>query len=131
MFVRPAKLGTVRFAALKVRLRNGKYREPDVLFLKKENDARRQNAFWLSADLVMEIVSEENRSHDLVTKRNEYAAAGISEYWIVDPKLNEITVLKLDGDRYQPAGLYSRGQQAASVLLPGFSVDVTAVFEAD
>ena len=130
MFVRPAKMGVVRFAALKVKLREGKYRKPDVLFIKAENDVRRQNAFWLWADLVMEVVSDENRAHDLETKRMEYASARIPEYWIVDPMLMEITVLKLAGAQYEQGGIYRQGDQAVSVLLPGFSVDVTAVFEA-
>ena len=130
MFVRPAKLGVVRFAALKVKLREGKYREPDVLFIKAQNDDRRQNAFWLWADLVMEVVSEENRAHDLNTKRIEYARAGIPEYWIVDPKLSGITILKLVATTYEPVGVYHAGDLAGSVVLPGFVVDVTSVFHA-
>ncbi len=130
LFVRPLKLGTVRFAALKVKLRNGQYREPDVLFIKAENDQRRQNPYWLWADLVMEVVSDDNRSHDLDTKRFEYARAGIPEYWIVDPMLKEVTVLKLAGELYEPAGVYRPGDKAASALLPGFAVDVTALFDA-
>lgn len=130
LFIRQAKLGTVRFAGLKVKLRTGKYREPDVLFIRSENESRRQNAFWLWADLVMEVVSEGNRSHDLETKRSEYSRAGIPEYWIVDPMLKEITVLKLADQSYEPAGVYHTGEMAASVLLPGFAVDVTAAFEA-
>jgi Uma2 family endonuclease len=131
LFVRPAKLGIVRFAALKVKLRDGQFREPDVLFIKTENNARRQNPFWLWADLVMEVVSEDNRSHDLETKRFEYSRAGIPEYWIVDPMYKEITVLKLAGDHYDIAGVYRPGDRAASVLLNGFTVDVTSVFVAE
>ena len=51
------------------------------------------------ADLAIEVVSEgaEARERDLETKRAEYARAGISEYWIVDPQESRITVLTLDG----------------------------------
>ena len=47
----------------------------------------------------MEVVSsgDEDRRRDLKTKRDEYALAGIPEYWIVDPELDQITVLTLDG----------------------------------
>jgi Uma2 family endonuclease len=94
-----------------------------------EHRERLHEKHWDSADLVMEIVSED-RAHDLETKRSEYAQAGIPEYWIVDPKLQEISVLKLIGDHYEPAGVYRPGEKAASILLAGFTVDVTAVLEA-
>src|SRR5437773_2718941 len=76
------------------------------------------------ADLVMEVVSEgsENRKRDLETKRLEFAAAGIAEYWIVDPQEQRITVLVLDGSIYRVHGEFAPGTQASSVLLPGFSV---------
>lgn len=41
--------------------------------------------------LVVEIVSS-NRREDYVIKRNEYEAAGIAEYWIVDPKKKLVRV---------------------------------------
>jgi Uma2 family endonuclease len=76
----------------------------------------------------MEVVSEgdESRHRDLVTKRDEYARAGIPEYWIVDPELGRITVLALEETSYAVHGEYSKGQQATSKLLPGFTVDVSA-----
>ena len=35
---------------------------------------------------MVEVVSEDDPGRDLVTKRLEYAQAGIPEYWIVDPR---------------------------------------------
>lgn len=80
----------------------------------------------------MEIVSDgaENRKRDLETKRQEYAKARIAEYWIVDPQEQRVTVLTLDGQTYREHGVFSPGQQATSVLLPGFVVAVAAVFAA-
>ena len=84
--------------------------------------------YWEGADLVMEVVSpgDEDRRRDLKTKREEYAQAGIPEYWIIDPELERITVLTLEGQTYVVHGEFSRGEQATSKLLPGFAVDVTA-----
>jgi len=121
------QLGEVLFAALRVRIRKGKYREPDVLFMKSEHAARIGNEYWERPDLVIEIVSEKNRRHDLETKRDEYAQAGIPEYWIVDPEEETITVLVLKSRRrtYTEHGTFPKGTEATSKLLPGFSVDVT------
>jgi len=74
----------------------------------------------------MEVVSEDDRRRDLETKRGEYARAGIPEYWIVDPQQGEITVLALDGENYIEHARFPRGQRAASRLLPGFEIEVTA-----
>jgi hypothetical protein len=38
---------------------SGKFREPDLLLLLSAADKRRQNRFWLGADLALEVVSEE------------------------------------------------------------------------
>jgi Uma2 family endonuclease len=95
-----------------------------------EHADRRGEAFWRGADLVMEIVSPADRQRDLVTKRREYAQAGIPEYWIVDGEQQAIIVLTLAGEIYQVHGAFGPGEQADSVLLPGFAVDVDEVFGA-
>lgn len=127
-FVSGRKLGTVLTAPLPVRTLKTKYREPDVVFLFAKHIARRGNRFWQGADLVMEVVSKgkKERQRDLVLKRKEYAAAGIPEYWIVDPEEAQIVVLKLSKDKYIVAGQYGLGETAKSVLLRGFEVDVAA-----
>ena len=97
-FVRPLR-GTVAYAPLRVQVRPGAFREPDLLMLRDSGDPRRQNAFWLGADLVMEIVSPDRPERDLEEKPINYAEAGILEYWIVNPLDETITVLWLVGAR--------------------------------
>src|SRR6266487_3931069 len=55
--VSPRRLGTALFAALRVRLRPEKFREPDVVFMLKKHFRRMGEEFWEGADLVMEVVS--------------------------------------------------------------------------
>jgi Uma2 family endonuclease len=130
-FVIAGKLGEVLLAPLPIRLWSGKFREPDIVFLRpgRVPDPRQQPQ---GADLTMEVVSEgeESRERDLETKREDYAKAGIPEYWIVDPQERRITVLVLDGQVYREHGVFGPGSQATSVLLPGFAVSVDAVLAA-
>jgi Uma2 family endonuclease len=128
-FVAMHASGLVLFAPLPVRLWPGKIREPDIVYLRPErigNIRQPPNG----ADLAIEVVSEgaENRQRDLQIKPDEYARAGIAEYWIVDPEVRQISVLSLDGQTYREHGRFGPGQQATSVLLPGFQVYVDAVF---
>lgn len=129
-FLQRLALGKVLIAPLRIRLWPGKYREPDVVVMLAEHAQRRHEPYWETPDLVMEVISLDNRHLDVDTKRREYARAGIPEYWIVDPQEATVTVLTLNGDQYRVAGRYARDQVAASVLLAGFEVDVNAVWAA-
>lgn len=126
-----ARGGKVHFAPLRLRIRPGKFREPDLVLLISAGDARRQNRFWLGADLVLEVVSEEKPERDLIDKRGDYAEGRVPEYWIVNPQTDTITVLRLRSEAYEEAGTYRRGDSAESVLLSGFSVAVDSVFDPD
>lgn len=129
-FITGQGLGEVFFAPLPIRLWPGKYRDPDVVYLRPGRipDPRHQPQ---GADLVMEVVSEddEDRQRDLETKRQEYARAGVAEYWIVDPKEQKIIVLALDGATYRVHGEFGRGSAASSALFPDFTAAVDAVLD--
>jgi Uma2 family endonuclease len=122
--------GNVQFAPLRLRIRPGKFREPDLLLLLSATDPRRQNRFWHGADLALEVVSEEKPERDLVQKRHDYAEGRVPEYWIVNPQAETIVIVRLSGGAYEEVGTFRRGEAARSVLLAGFSVDVAAVFGA-
>jgi Uma2 family endonuclease len=102
-FVGPRN-GTVRFSPLRLQIRPGKFREPDLLLLLSATDPRRQNRFWQGADLALEVVSEEKPERDLVEKRGDYADGRVPEYWIVNPQTETITVLRLRADAYFARG---------------------------
>ena len=129
-FVSAANLGKVLIAPLPIRLWRDKFRQPDVVFMLREHAARRNNEFWDGADLVMEVVSPDDRRRDLEIKRQEYARAHIPEYWIVDPQRSTVTVLRLDGSEYRVHAESTIGGVVASALLTGFSVKVGDVFAA-
>lgn len=131
VFVTSRQLGEVHFAPLWVRTVPDAIREPDVVYVRPERIVglhEPSNA----ADLVVEVVSpgKEARKRDLEEKRDEYARAGISEYWIVDPEKQTVSVLALEGETYREHGEFKNGQSAESVLLPGFRLDVKALFAA-
>ena len=122
--------GTVLFAPLRLRIREGKFREPDLLLVHDAKDARRRNDYWRGADWVAEVVSPDGPARDTVTKRRDYAEARIPEYWIVNPIDETVTVLVLDGDAYAEHGVFRRGERARSPGLDGLSVSVAEVFDA-
>jgi Uma2 family endonuclease len=133
-FVRDRDAGLVLFMGLRVRVRPSMVREPDVVFIAKENYGKRSNRFWSGADLVMEVVSPDDKSRDRDHRQKveDYAEGKIPEYWIVDPQQQTIEVLKYSDAHgsYEHHGVYRPGDSASSVRLPGFALDVSSVFDA-
>ena len=68
-FVAAGSRGEVLISPLPVRLWPGKYREPDIVFMRAENKHRQQEQYWDGADLVVEVVSPDDPNRDWVTKR--------------------------------------------------------------
>ena len=123
--------GTAHFAAIRLRIRPGKFRVPDILLVKDAKDSRRRNRYWLGADLTLEVVSKVKPERDLVGKVHDYAEGNVPEYWIVNPQTETITVLRLENAAYVEHGVFVRGQIATSVILTGFKVAVDDVFNVD
>ncbi len=124
--------GLVLPMGTRVYLRDGKYREPDVVFKMASRLTGDDKRYLRGADLVMEIVSEDRASHerDYETKVADYAEGQIGEYWIVDPQAKLIKVLALEGDKYVEHQSSGMGEHAQSKLLDGFSVSVDEVLSA-
>lgn len=129
-WLKPDPLARTKLAPFRVRLSDKLYREPDICFMRGVNSHRRNDRFWVGVDLVVEIISETNRAHDMQTKLAEYAAAGIPEYWIIEPDRKTVSVFSLIADAYVLHGDFGSGQVATSVLPGGFAVDVSDLFAA-
>lgn len=87
LYVKLMGLGTVRLAPYAMRVTPRSVREPDLLFLSTEHSARRTEKLLAGpADLVVEIVSDDSVRRDRDEKYHEYAAAGVREYWVIDPR---------------------------------------------
>jgi Uma2 family endonuclease len=121
--------GDVLTAPLPIRLRAGKFREPDVVYRRPGRIAA-PDSQPDGADLVIEVVSdgERNRERDLQTKRIEYAAAGIDEYWIVDSHTRTVTVLAASDSHYRIHAECGAGETAASATFGELRLDVSALF---
>lgn len=131
-YVRQRNLGWVVVAPMPVRLWEHKLREPDVLFMRREHATRRHGTYWIGADLVMEVMSPDDPKRDKDTKRQEYARAGIPEYWLVDVVERTVTVfcLRADAEQYAVHGVFRVGERAESPALVGFGIEVQELFTA-
>jgi Uma2 family endonuclease len=120
--------GRAIIAPYPVRLWPGKIREPDIVFYLNEHLDRLGDQVGGPPDLAVEVLSPSTRDTDLEEKLAEYAAAGVREYWIVDPDSRRVEVHELDGKQFRRIGRYGPGDEVTSRLLQGFSVAVDALF---
>jgi len=101
--------------------------EPDITVLLPEHLDRAAKTRVIGApDLVVEILSPNNRSHDCEQKRGIYAAHGVAEYWIVDPDQRTVAQLLLRGDSYVHAATATTA--IISAVLPGVTIDLQKVW---
>jgi Uma2 family endonuclease len=107
-------------------------REPDIVVVLSQNLPRTQKNYLDGrADFVVEVISPESIQRDRATKFEEYEAAGVPEYFLVDPKRREANLYKLGEDGvYHPTPLDSQGRLASTVL-PGFALDPALLWRAE
>jgi Uma2 family endonuclease len=79
------------------------------------------------AALAAGVVSRGSVDREYVTKREEYLAYGLLEYWIVDPLERKVTVLTRHGDTWAEA-VFRGDQVIASLVLPGFATTVAELW---
>ena len=127
-FVIENRLGEIGISPLPVELWKDKIREPDIIFMSNAHRDRITENFWGVPDLVVEVISKSTSKVDRKEKFNEYAQAGIEEYWILDPGKQTIEIFILNNDVYELLGKWSNGEIANSKILSGFSVAVDDIF---
>jgi Uma2 family endonuclease len=81
--------------------------------------------------LVVEVVSPGVKSHnrDYRYKRTEYAARCISEYWIIDPQRQQITLCHWVEGAYEDR-VFQGEEQIISQIAPKFNLTVAQIFAA-
>jgi Uma2 family endonuclease len=96
-------------------------REPDLIVVLNEHLDRLTEQYLEGApDLVVEIVSAGRRATDRGEKFDEYEAAGVPEYWMIDPERKQAEFAQLNEQGVYQL-VYSGSQEVyRSQVLPNF-----------
>ncbi|HHY57782.1 MAG TPA: Uma2 family endonuclease [Chloroflexi bacterium] len=128
-YVRRRKLGLVAHEKLLIALTRNDY-EPDVCFFAADKAATFQpdQMIFPAPDFVAEVLSPSTEAIDRGVKFEDYAAHGITEYWIIDPDNERIEQYLLEGEAYTLAFKADSGVVRCRAV-PGFVAPVRAVFD--
>jgi Uma2 family endonuclease len=128
IYVQERALGTVLGSEFLMQLQTGpnrSWRMPDLMFVQKvRSQLIKKNHLEGPPDLAIEIVSPDSIKRDWSEKLMEYEAAGIQEYWIIDPLTQRFEAFKLDtAGHFQPIYNLAAGRFASQVVT-GFHFQV-------
>lgn len=102
--------------------------QPDLCIVCDRNKLVDNRACNGAPDLVMEILSPGNGKHEMQTKFELYEAAGVKEYWIVQPNEKSVWVYVLENGKYTGLKPFVEGMHVQSIQFPGFGMEVSDIF---
>jgi Uma2 family endonuclease len=103
-------------------------RAADILYISTERLARRGPATYLDVppELVVEVLSPDDRWTDVMEKIAEYLAFGVERVWIADPRMRKVFAYRTLTDvTTVGAGEVLRDEE----LLPGFQLAIDELFQ--
>jgi Uma2 family endonuclease len=124
-FVRQNDLGKVGIEKVMIDCSRNKY-EPDIVFFKSEKAKlfSQEQLLFPPPDFIVEILSDSTRQNDYHIKFQDYAAHGVSEYWIVDPEIQTIEQFHLQGSQFELKHRFKHDDQISSIVIEGFVLDI-------
>lgn len=103
---------------------------PDICVYRIERMPKKSARLNKPPDLVIEILSPGTKPLDLITKRDDYEAFGVGEYWVVDPVDGRVKCWRRPAAGHGFAETLVSGEHLESASLTGFRLDLTLVREA-
>jgi len=132
-WVEDQKIGELLFAPFDVVFSPVDVVVPDMLYMSKAcarrilTDANAQGV----PDLLIEVAAPNTRRRDETFKRKLYERVGVSEYWVIDPLIDNVHVYRHTGERFaRPVELMSsEGDVLTTSHLPGLAIPLSDIFD--
>jgi Uma2 family endonuclease len=128
-FVESRALGQVFAAETGFRLRKDPdtVRAPDVAFVRRDRlpDPPPRGYAALAPDLVVEVLSPDDRPGEVLSKVGDWLEAGTSLVWVADPERQTARVYRADGSQ---GHLGEADRLDGETVLPGFECEMQRIF---
>ena len=128
-YVQRHDLGFVGYEKIMISLTRNDY-EPDLCFFNKNQASQfsPDQMRFPAPDFVVEILSERTERNGRGVKFTDYAAHGVTEYWIIDPVAETVEQYQLRDEEYALLVKAKTGM-LESLAVAGFSIPVRAIFD--
>ena len=124
----------VYFAPFDVHFRKREITTPDVMqpdllvACDLVNNVTEKGRYMGTPSLVLEILSDSTRSKDMIDKLNTYRLSGVREYWIIDPKQENIMIYSFEDCEIDKYRTFEKGDSAQSIAFAGLTAEVAPLF---
>jgi Uma2 family endonuclease len=106
ILVRRRNLGIVLSSRILIEIDRFGGRMPDLLFVRRERmDIVQQKAVYGAPDLVIEIVSPNDRPSDIIALETDYRAIGVAEIVFIEPRKRRVRALRRRDTDYEETEL--------------------------
>ncbi len=103
--------------------------QPDVLVAcDLEGNVNKKGKYMGTPALVIEILSDSTRSKDMINKLDTYRLSGVKEYWVVDPKQEQVLIYDFKDCEIDGFQISKKGDIARSLVFKGLEAEVFELF---
>jgi len=104
--------------------------QPDLLVTCDHKETTNSKDRYMGVPaLVVEILSPQARSRDMVKKLNVYLEGGVNEYWVVDPMEEQVILYYFIEKQLEQMIIYKQPEVVKSLHFKGFDIAVADIFE--
>ena len=122
-------LGIVLFAPVGVVLERATGVQTDIIFIATSRlSIVQERAVHGAPDLVVEVMSPSTAARDRGVKKGVYARAGVSHYWLVDPRKHALSALCAQDGRYVVEAELAGNAVFRPSLFPGLAIRLAEVW---
>jgi Uma2 family endonuclease len=106
LYVEGRSLGIVLGSRTAVEIHQFRGRLPDLLFVRQDRlGIVQQKAIYGPPDLVLEVISPNDRASEIIALETDYRAIGVAEIVLIDQRKRRVKVLRRQGDGYSETAL--------------------------
>jgi Uma2 family endonuclease len=128
--IQQGRRGQWMYSPLDVKFDEGNILQPDILYITEERKAEIiKERIEGAPDLIIEILSPSNAYYDLRQKKDIYEKFGVKEYLIIDPVQENADLYVLKDGAYYLHQKAQKTESLNSILLQGFSVNLSQLFK--
>ena len=103
--------------------------QPDIMVICDLDEKLGKDDYYKGIPtLVIEILSQNTRSKDMVKKLDLYMSCDVKEYWVVNPITREIAIYSFEDKDIINHANYKNSDSASSFVFEGLTVELEKVF---